>query len=385
MEQEFTTSTGFKIYYGAAAVAATIASGYLLTSEGAGAEGAKVFFGIILLLIAAAIGINLYKRKVIFFDDRIIYTSVWGTKEMSNSDIKGFRVGEKAIFIEPLQAGYSRLKIRDYLSIGRKNELVEFLSSHYTDLNKLEFEEEKEEILQDTDLGQTEEDRETAFKNIRRYVMIFNFIGLGLFFFAIYFHENNYWLRIIAIIFPLTGLALMRISKGLIRLYAKKSSAYPTIFIGMLLSSVVASVLSFIDTKIISFDNLWVPAIIVFMVIFSALYYLVVKLAKAPFLNQVAFIVIISAAYGFGGTLLANSIFDPSQPQVFPAKITDHHVTRGSKSTTYHIIIGGWGNHAEGENISVSSSFYDRAEVGSIVHVNLKKGLFNVPWYFISQ
>ena len=45
MEQEFTTSTGFKIYYGAAAVAATIASGYLLTSEGAGAEGAKVFFG----------------------------------------------------------------------------------------------------------------------------------------------------------------------------------------------------------------------------------------------------------------------------------------------------------------------------------------------------
>ncbi len=384
MEQEFTTSIGFKIFYGAVAGVAFIIAAYLFTNFSSNSYGAGVCFAIVLSPIAVAIAVNLYKRKLVFFDDSVRYSSIWGTKELLNSDVKGFRIGEKAIFIEPLQTGYSRIMIRDYLSIGSTKDLKGSLESRFINLDKAEFEQEKEEILKDTELGRTEEDRETILKNARKYVMVFNFIAMGLFFLTIYFHGNNYWLRVIALIYPLAGLALMKISKGLIRLYAKKSSAYPTIFIGMLFSSIVVSVLSFIDTKIISFDNLWAPLIMVFIVVFSALYYLSIKLAKAPVLHQIAFVIIISGAYAFGGTLLSNSLFDQSKPQIFSTTVTDHHITNG-KSTSYHIIIGGWDNRPEGENISVSSSFYYNAQVGSMVKVNLKKGLFNVPWYFISQ
>jgi len=385
MEQEFTTSTGYKIFYGAVAGAAFVVSVYLFTNNSLNANGAGIIFAIILLVVAIAIAMNLYKRKFILFDDSVMYTSIWGSKELLNNNVKGFRLGEKAIFIEPLETGYSRIMVRDYSSIGDIKDLKDALGSRFTDLNKAEFEAEKEEILKDADIGVTEGDRETVFKNTRKYTMVFNFIGMGLFFITIYFHGDNFWLRLLAIIYPLAGLALMKISKGLVRLYAKKNSAYPSILTGLFFSAMITLLMAFTGINILNYDNVWAPALIVFMAVAWALYYLAIKLAKAPFLHQIVFVILISAGYAFGGTVLANSIFDQSKPQVFPTTITDHHITRGSKSTTYHIIIAGWEKHPEGENISVSPSFYDAAEVGSKVNVNLKKGLFNVPWYFISQ
>src|ERR1700733_5020147 len=252
MEQEFTTSTGYKIFYGAVAGAAFVLSVYLFTNTSLNPNGAGIIFAIILLLVALAIAMNLYKRKVIFFNDSVMYTSIWGTKELLNNNIKGFRVGEKAIFIEPLETGYSRIAIRDYSSIGSTDDLKDFLGSHFKDLNKAEFEAEKEEILKDTDIGVTEDDRETVFKNTRRYAMVFNFIGMGLFFITIYFHGNNYWLRLLAIIYPLAGLALMKMSKGLVRLYSRKNSAYPSILTGLFFSATITLLMAFTDINVLS-------------------------------------------------------------------------------------------------------------------------------------
>jgi len=384
MEQEFTTSTGYKIFYGAIAAGLIIFSVYLLTNAAANPNGAGLLIAAILLIIAWGIISNLFKRKVVISDDSVMYTSIWGTKELAATDIKGFKVGEKAIFIEPSQTGYSKIRIRDCDSIGNKNDLVEWLGGHFKDLNKEEFEEEKEEILQDTNLGRTEEDRQLVFKNAGKYTMVFGFGGLALFFITLLLHESNYFLSVISLIYPLLGLVLMGLSKGIVRLFAKKNSAHPSIFIGLFLSSMVLLVRAFLDAKILSFDNLVIPAIAVFITVFFVLYYLTVKMAKASFLSQIFFIVMISAIYGFGSTLLANCIFDKSKPEVFATTVTGHHITHG-KSTTYHILIGEWGQQHEEENVSVSESFYYRVAVGSTVNVNLKKGLFNVPWYFLSQ
>jgi hypothetical protein len=384
MEQEFTTSSGYKICYGAIAFGLIIFSGYLLINTKLNPNGAGIFMSAILLVIASGIIFNLFKRKVIFSENTVIYVSIWGSKELFNIDIKGFRVGEKAIFIEPLQQGYSKIKIRDYDSVGANNDLVEWLTCHFKDLNKEEFEGEKAEILQDLDLGQTAEDRESMFKSIGKYTMAYSFVGLALFLITLFLHESNLFLSMVSLIYPLSGLVLMGFSKGLIRLYAKKNSAYPSIFIGLLLSSIVTVLQSLLDKEILNYDNFWVPSITIFMILFFILYYLAIKIAKASFLNQVFFIVIISALYGFGSTLLANFTFDQSKPQVFSTTVTSRQISHG-KSTSYHIIIGEWGQQHEEKSISVSKSFYYQVAVGSTVKVNLKKGLFNIPWYYLQK
>jgi len=352
--------------------------------KSADGSGALLIPAVLCALIAVGICANLFKRIAILTDNDVTYTCVWGSRDLEKSNIKGFRVGEKAIFIEPLQDGYKKIIIRDYFSLGQSNQLIASLRAKYTDLNKVEFEESKEEILHDNAFGATEDEREAALKTRRQYVRVYSFGGIGLFFFNTIFPDSNVMLLVAELIYPLIGIALLAYGKGLVRLFAKKNSAYPSLFIGLLFSSLVPVIAANLDAKILDFSNAWTPAIVVFAVMCAVLYYFAVKVAQAPLGGQVAFILIVAAGYGFGSVLLANNLFDQSPAQTYTATVTDRYVHNG-KSTSYHIVLGEWGQNHGQENISVSSSVYGRVAVGSQVNVKLKKGFFNIPWFYLAE
>lgn len=84
-----------------------------------------------------------------------------------------------------------------------------------------------------------------------------------------------------------------------------------------------------------------------------------------------------SAAYGL------NCVFDNSEPQVFEAKVIDKTISKGRRHTTYYIKVTPWGHHYDPEEISVSSSHWENIEIGQTVNIDLKKGLLNIPWYYV--
>jgi hypothetical protein len=139
-----------------------------------------------------------------------------------------------------------------------------------------------------------------------------------------------------------------------------------------------------LNADILSYDNLWMPAIVFAVICFAVLYYLSVKKANATLGSQIIFIILTSAILGFGSSLLMNCALDQSSPQVYAATVTDAHISHG-KSTTYHIVIGQWGPHQKEENVAVPASFYYKVQVGGQVNVNLKKGLLNVPWFYLTK
>jgi hypothetical protein len=383
MEQEYTTSTGYKIFYGAVALGLVVLAVYLFGQSGQG-SGATLIPAVLCGLGALGIGANIFKRRVILTDNDVTYISIWGSRDLEESNVKGYRVGEKAITIEPMQDGYKKIIIRDYFSLADSKQLLASLGGYYKDLNKEELEESEEEILHDSTFGATEEDRESALKTRRQYAMVFSFGGIGLFFFNTIVREGSIILSTVELIYPLIGVALLAYGKGLVRLFAKKNSAYPSLFMGFVFASFVPIIGATLDAKILDYSNAWIPAVVVFLIMGAVLYYLAVKVAQASFWSQIAFILIIAAAYGFGSVLLANDVFDRSPAQTYPASITDRYVSRG-KSTSYHIVLGNWGQNHGQENISVSSSFYNRTSVGSQVNVKLKRGFFNVPWFYLSD
>jgi len=387
MEYEYTTSTGYKIFYGIAAifiVGFTFFMPLLANNGGYNNNPALIIFPILGIAAAALIIINLIKRKIVITDYSIKYINVWGSKEIVIKDIKGFRIGEKAIFICPFDEHTPKLSIKDTLSIGDKKGFVNWLNENFKDLNKEEFESAKAEILQDSSLGITQEDRELKYNNNRKYTVWYSMTGLVLFFFVTYLHTDNRILCVVLLLYPLLGITMMVYSNGLIRLFAKKNSAYLSIFIGLLLPAFALLVQSLVNTKFLNLDNLWLPAALVAIGAFGIVFFVAIKKSKENLLAQACFALIFAVAYGLGAASAINCDFDQAKPKIYGVKVIDHYVTHG-KSTSYHITINEWRDGYSSENITVSESFYDNATVGSMVNVNLKPGLLNIPWYYVTE
>lgn len=88
--------------------------------------------------------------------------------------------------------------------------------------------------------------------------------------------------------------------------------------------------------------------------------------------------------YSYAGTYGANCVYDKSEPQVYETKVVDKRISKGrSGSKTYYVKVNPWGHHYDKEEISIASSQYDEIQIGQTVKIDLKKGLFNIPWYYI--
>lgn len=388
MEYEYTTSTGSKILYGILAIFLVAFTLFVPISANNGSYNsnpALIIFPIIGIVAAALIIFNLIKRKILITDYSVKYVNVWGTKEIVIKDIRGFRIGEKAIYIYPFDEHSPKLSIKDTLSIGDKKGFVNWLNENFKDLNKEEFEAAKSELLQDTNLGVTQEDREARYNTNKNYVKWYSLGGLALFIVTAYLNINSGILCIVIVLYPLPGILMMIYSRGIIRLFAKKNSAYLSVFIGLLFPAFSLAFKSFVYVNLLSFANLWLTATIIAIVSFCVILYISTKQTNENVTGQVAFVAIFALVYGYGATTSINCDLDQAQPKIYRVKVIDHRVSHGSKSTSYYITIDGWRKGYSSEEIDVASSFYDRVSVGSIVNVNLKPGILNAPWYYLSQ
>jgi hypothetical protein len=90
--------------------------------------------------------------------------------------------------------------------------------------------------------------------------------------------------------------------------------------------------------------------------------------------------------YSFAGSYGANCVYDKSKPKVYNAEIVDKRIIKGNKGRkTYCVKVTPWGHHHDKEEISVSSSHYDEIQIGQKIKIDLKEGLFNIPWYYIER
>jgi hypothetical protein len=87
--------------------------------------------------------------------------------------------------------------------------------------------------------------------------------------------------------------------------------------------------------------------------------------------------------YSYAATYSANCIYDKSEPTVYDVEVVDKRISKGRRSTTYYVKVAPWGHHYDKEEISVASSQYNEIQIGQMVKIDLKKGLFNIPWYYI--
>lgn len=377
MEREYSISMGWRLFYGLVALALIVFAIFLITKTPNG-----FIFSIVLGGGGALILVNLFKSKLIISDYSIVRITVFGTKEHLRGDIEGFRINDKIIVIEPAKAGYSKIKIRDYLSIGNLDELTTWLRTNLRDLNKEDYEKEKNDIINNANLGYSEGERVNKFKAITRLSGIYNFVGFVLFVLFLFFLRDTNAADAILLVFPLIGISIIYFSKGLVTLISKRNSAYNNVMPGLYLGVLLLVLKSLNYYHITNYDKLTVPSLILGSVVLGVLAVKGFNNTYSSRIGQFLLMIIFSAAYAIGVIANVNCSFDKSSAQIYSTTVTDKFISY-KHATNYHIRIDSWGDHHEAEYIIVPKSFYYHTSVGSTVRVMEKKGLFKMPWFYV--
>src|SRR3954451_669946 len=98
----------------------------------------------IVMIVGLIIGLlDTYKSKFVIDKDKVYAKSTLSSRELLFTEIKGYHFNNKFIMIEPLSKNNKGIKINTYFE--NKQEIIEWLSDRYQDLNVVNAKKEHEE------------------------------------------------------------------------------------------------------------------------------------------------------------------------------------------------------------------------------------------------
>ena len=385
MEQEYTTSIGFRLFYGSISLIFFIVT--LLVLIPTGSESFELSPSLIVIpgfafTVVVFVFINLYKRKVIVSNLAIKYTSVWGSKELPKTNIKGFRVTEKAIVIQPHAKSLSALKIKDYISIGHNKDLLKLLNQDLINLDTVEYENNKQSLLKDNLWDLPPDDLEFKFNRYRKIALRYSLTAVVFFMLSIYILNASIILTLIMLVYPFVGIALVIVSKGIVNLSAKKNSAHFPIFIALVFAGFALIIHSTRAVEVIDINTVFQPILTALLIIISLLIILVFKYRSDRLSVQILCAVIIAIVYSIGIVLSINSDFDFSAPRHVKA----HLIVRefSAKKPTYDIIIT-----TANKNVfyfeTITKADPNATYLKGSIDISVKNGLLGIPWMYYLQ
>lgn len=338
--------------------------------------------GMIALMVVGLL--DTAKGKFVIDNNKIFSISTFSNRELMLNEIKGYRITDKFIFIESKNENKKGIKVSTYF--GKSDEIIEWLSDHYLDLDVVQIIQEKEEILSNVDFGWTQKEREEKLSKAHKVAKVLNWTG-GLIGVWTLFLANPYEYAIIAsIVFPIICIIIIKYFGGLIRIDDKKDTAYPTIIWAIFAASMGLCMRALLDYNIFDYSKVWTPTILI------ALVYIAVSIIgneEFKFNNAKDYFAIISFSifmfgYAYGAVITLNCIYDKSVPKVFNATILDKRISSG-KLTTYYLELTTWGQQKEIDEVSVSKDFYNKLDKNDKVNIYFMEGNLEIPWFVVTE
>jgi len=384
MEKEYNISTGMRLFYGLLAIATFGFSIFIFTIKKApNVSGAVYLIPLVIMSFGILIIVNIVRRKIAVTGDRLLCVNLFTRKELAIAAIKGYRIGQKNIIIEPLSSNDSKIIINNYSDFGDSDELAKWVKDTFKDLDAIDLENEHNKLLQDTSLGITERDREENLKKAKQVAPAYNLIGMVLGFGLIFFESKLG--TVLLIFYPLAGIVVMIFSKGLVKFLSnKKRSVYGFVIPGFVMPAFVMFFKSLSNYSVYQYDHIWLPFMLIAFAVFGLLYATGINRSVESVTGQAAVMLVVALIYSFGSILQVNFVFDQSQLKIYHATVLDHHVTHG-KHNSYYLKLSKWGPMEVEKNEDVGQHTYYNTQIGDTVEIDFKDGLLNIPWYIVTK
>jgi hypothetical protein len=336
--------------------------------------------------VALFLAYYLYKEarfgKFVIVDDRAYMVSAFSTRTLAFNQVKGFRSNDKYIIIYPNDRRLKKINISIYLK--NTDEIIEWLSQTFPNLDLLETEEETKQILTNAEFGITEEQRWNKIAEAKKVAKFTNGAAWVLVAWLFFYPKPYYPLVIAAMIFPFLITGVCYLYRGMMKNDDTKNSAYPSVAVGFLVSCIVLMLRSLLDINIMDYSNGWLPMSIVALAL-----YVLYQLPTGGFTPKkgsdyflILFILFVTFAYAFGLVTMLNGMADQSPPTAYETTVASKRISSG-KTTSYYLDLKPWNGLTENEEVKVSSSEYEITETGDFIDVYQFKGYFKMPWIVV--
>jgi hypothetical protein len=341
-----------------------------------------ISLGMIALLIVGLL--DTVNGKFVIDNDKIFAVSTFTNRQLLLGEIKGYRITDKYIFIESKNQQKKKIKVSTYF--GKVYEIEEWLSENYADLDIVQANQEKEEILSNEEFGWTTDQREYRLIKAQKAAKTLNWSG-GIIGTWTLFLANPYEYAIIAsIAFPIICLIVLKYFNGIIRIDERKDTAYPTIFWAIFTACMGLWLRGLLDYSILDYSKIWTPSILIALT-YIALFTIgnkEFKFNKAKDYLTIIGFSIFMFGYGYGAVVTLNCMYDKSEPKTFNATILDKRISSG-KSTTYYLELTPWGQQKEIDEVSVSKDLYNNLNKNDKVNIYYMQGKFDIPWFEVTE
>jgi hypothetical protein len=333
------------------------------------------------ILFTYGIG-EVMKGKFIIDKDSLSQKSLFWTKTLSFTEIKGYRTVNNYTNIFPTDSNKKAIQVSTYLE--QSDQIVNWISNNFIELDSHEAIEEEQQILKNDEFGISLQAREFKLNEARKIAKYINYTG-GLTCVWLWFYPRPYLLSLsVGMIIPALAFISLYAYRGLIRFDEKKNSAHPSIIYGFVLPSAGLLIRAVMDYEILEFKSLWI-AVSISTITLTLLF--IIGTREIKFKTFIDYFTTFSLAaiilcYSFGAYVISNCLLDKSEAEIFKSEVTDKEISSG-KSTSYYLTLKPWGPRTETERVSVTKDEYEATVKGDTVDIYLRRGLLKTPWFYV--
>ncbi|MGO9804290.1 MAG: hypothetical protein ACLPTM_04820 [Steroidobacteraceae bacterium] len=324
------------------------------------------------------------RTQVLLTQDGISVRWAIRTRQMNTADIAGRRLlriqyGQKITALYAKDAQRRELKIPTGV---RADAAWDAWLQALPDLDAQQVRELEAEVAANPELGQTPEERLRRLAAARKLARTLNGVSYGAMLW-VFLYPRPYELALLAAAaLPWLAIVLAAKSHGLYRLDTQRNDARPTLGSAVLLPGLALLTRALTDVGVLDIGRaLTLAAAVAVLLSWAAL----VSSGGWGGRRVMALLLLgFSCAYGYGSVVLANREFDRAPGEGYRVAVLGRHMNRGSRSTTYHLLLDHWGPRSLPNDVAVPRQLYEQAAPGTLVCVHRGPGALSISWFQVS-
>lgn len=339
--------------------------------------------GVLFTLLFAVIFSSLLVEYLKITQDEIIDRCMFRTKRLKFSEVKGYKIVRaqynSILVFYPISTENKPVKVG--LIVENKEELIQWTKDTFVDLSEEIREKEETEIISNEVFGKTEEARRYELKKAQRWVQVITTTSVVLLFWAFIFPKPYLLVITLLSILPFITLLLIPLFKGIVKIDGRQDGAYPNVLYPFMSPGMALMLRAIFDTSPLNFIDIIFPGVLISLAIWGLV--LITDGKSLQGIGSKVALLFFSSILGFSLTVIHNELFDESIPEKHIVKVIDKRVSRG-KTTSYYFKVEPWEHRKNADEISTYRVAYENVDVGDSITINLKQGLFSIPWFYLT-